>query len=127
MWLEETSGVLSEIQRFVANTHEAVEPDRVLATVLFTDIVNSTKRAAEMGDAQWLHIVEAHFSMVRNHLRRFRGREVKSLGDGILATFDGPARAIRCAKAIVASVKPLGINIRAGLHTGEVELRNSMT
>ena len=125
VWLEETGAVLSEIQRFLANSQDPIEPDRVLATVLFTDIVDSTRRAVELGDSQWRHIVEAHFSMARNQLRRFRGREVKSLGDGILATFDGPARAIRCAQAIAASVKPLGIAIRAGLHTGEVELREA--
>ena len=125
VWLEETGAVLSEIQRFIANTQEPIEPDRVLATVLFTDIVDSTRRASEMGDMQWRHVVEAHFSMARHQLRRFRGREVKSLGDGILATFDGPARAIRCARAIAASVKPLGIAVRAGLHTGEVELRDA--
>lgn len=125
VWLEETGAVLSDIQRFIANTEEPVEPDRVLATVLFTDIVDSTRRSAELGDRQWRNVVEAHFSMARNQLRRFRGREVKSLGDGILAIFDGPARAIRCAQAIAASVKPLGIAVRAGLHTGEVELRDA--
>jgi class 3 adenylate cyclase len=103
---------------------EPVEPDRVLATVLFTDIVDSTQRAAALGDMVWRSVLDAHFSMARSQIHRFRGREVKTLGDGILATFDGPARAVRCAQAIANSVKPLGIAIRAGLHTGEIEIRN---
>jgi len=123
VWLDESGIVLSEIRNFVDAAQEAVEPDRVLATVLFTDIVDSTRRAAALGDMQWRSVLEAHFSLARNQLRRFRGREVKTLGDGILATFDGPARAVRCAQAIVNGVRPLGIAIRAGLHTGEVEIR----
>ncbi|MDZ4053703.1 MAG: adenylate/guanylate cyclase domain-containing protein, partial [Phenylobacterium sp.] len=114
----------SEIQGFVSDTHDPIEFDRVLATVLFTDIVDSTRQATQMGDTQWRHLVDAHFSMARHQIRRHRGHEVKSLGDGILATFDGPGRAVRCAKAISESMKPLGISIRAGLHTGEVELRD---
>jgi class 3 adenylate cyclase len=108
----------------VDTAQEPVEPDRVLTTVLFTDIVDSTQRAAALGDMEWRSILDAHFSLARSQLRRFRGREVKSLGDGILATFDGPARAVRCAQAIATGVRPLGIAIRAGLHTGEVELRD---
>lgn len=122
VWLDETGTVLSEIRAFVGATQEAMEPDRVLATVLFTDIVDSTRRAVEFGDTQWRSVLETHYSLARNELRRFRGREVKTLGDGILATFDGPARAVRCAQAIAASVQPLGIAIRAGLHTGEIEI-----
>jgi pimeloyl-ACP methyl ester carboxylesterase len=125
VWLEDSGTVLSEIRSFVNAAQEPVEPDRVLATVLFTDIVNSTQRAAALGDMEWRPILDAHFSMARSQIRRFRGREVKTLGDGILATFDGPARAVRCAQAIANSVKPLGIAIRAGLHTGEIEIRDN--
>jgi class 3 adenylate cyclase len=124
VWLDETGTVLSEIRNFVDAAQESVEPDRVLATVLFTDIVNSTQRAAALGDNGWRSVLDAHFSMARSQIRRFRGREVKTLGDGILATFDGPARAVRCALVIANSVRPLGIAIRAGLHTGEVEIRD---
>jgi class 3 adenylate cyclase len=124
VWLEESGTVLSAIRNFVDAAQAPVEPDRVLATVLFTDIVDSTQRAAALGDTEWRSILDAHFSMARSQIRRFRGREVKTLGDGILATFDGPARAVRCAQAIANSVKPLGIEIRAGLHTGEVEIRD---
>jgi pimeloyl-ACP methyl ester carboxylesterase len=124
VWLEESGTVLSEIRGFVDAAQEPIEPDRVLATVLFTDIVDSTQRAAALGDMQWRSVLDAHFSMARSQIRRFRGREVKTLGDGVLATFDGPARAVRCAQAIVNSVKPLGIAIRAGLHTGEIEIRD---
>jgi pimeloyl-ACP methyl ester carboxylesterase len=123
VWLEESGFVLSEIRNFVDAAQEPVEPDRVLATVLFTDIVDSTERAAGLGDMEWRSVLDAHFSLARAQIRRFRGREVKTLGDGILATFDGPARAVRCAQAIAIGVRPLGIAIRAGLHTGEVEVR----
>ncbi len=125
VWLDESGTVLSEIRSFVDGAQEPVEPDRVLATVLFTDVVDSTQRAAAAGDMQWRSVIDAHFSMARSQIRRFRGREVKTLGDGILATFDGPARGVRCAQAIANSVKPLGIEIRAGLHTGEVEFRDN--
>jgi class 3 adenylate cyclase len=124
VWLEESGTVLSEIRSFVDAAQEPIEPDRVLATVLFTDIVDSTQRAAAVGDTEWRSVLDAHFSIARSQIRRFRGREVKTLGDGILATFDGPARAVRCAQAIANNVKPLGIAIRAGLHTGEVEIRD---
>ena len=103
---------------------QSIEPERVLTTVLFTDVVDSTQRAAVLGDMEWRSTLDAHFSLARSQLRRFRGREVKTLGDGILATFDGPARAVHCAQAIAAGVRPLGISIRAGLHTGEVEIRD---
>jgi class 3 adenylate cyclase len=101
--------------------HDAVF-DRVLATVLFTDIVDSTAQSAALGDRAWRQVREQHDQVVRAHLARYRGREVKTMGDGFLATFDGPARAVRCAQAIVAGVDGLGIEVRAGLHTGEVEL-----
>ena len=97
--------------------------DRVLATVLFTDIVDSTRRAAEMGDRDWHALLDAHDAIVRVQLNRFRGREVNTSGDGFLAMFDGPQRAIRCAMAIRDAVQALGIEVRAGLHTGECEVR----
>jgi class 3 adenylate cyclase len=95
----------------------------VLATVLFTDLVASTLQAAEMGDRRWRNLLATHDALVRTQLDRFRGREIKSTGDGVLATFDGPGRAIRCACAIRDSLGALGLEVRAGLHTGEIELR----
>ncbi len=114
--------VLDEIQEFLTGVRPGREFDRILATVLFTDIVASTERAARVGDQEWLDLRVRHDSVVREHLDRFRGREVKTTGDGFLATFDGPARAVRCAAELAAAVRNLGIEIRAGLHTGEVEL-----
>jgi class 3 adenylate cyclase len=96
--------------------------DTILATVLFTDIVGSTERAIEEGDRRWRELLEAHHVLVRQELARFRGREVNTMGDGFLATFDGPARAIRCACAIAAAVPRMGLQIRAGVHTGECQL-----
>ena len=110
------------VQEFLTGSRGAVDVDRVLATVLLTDIVGSTARAEKLGDQQWRSLLEAHHAAVRQEFARFRGKEVKSLGDGFLATFDGPARAIRCASAITEAVRPLGIEVRVGLHTGEVEL-----
>jgi class 3 adenylate cyclase len=101
---------------------ESPEPDRVLATVLFTDIVDSTRRAAEIGDRDWRALLDRHDDAVRQELARFRGREVKTLGDGFLATFDSPARAVRCAAAIIDRVRALAIAVRAGLHTGEIQI-----
>jgi class 3 adenylate cyclase len=95
----------------------------VLATVLFTDIVGSTERAAKLGDAAWRQVLEQHDELIRGELRRFRGREIDTAGDGFLATFDGPARAIRSACAIARAARQLGVEVRAGLHTGEVESR----
>ena len=114
--------VLAEIEEFLTGVRPVAEPDRVLATVLFTDIVDSTKRAAALGDRHWREVLEAHHAATRRELGRHRGREVKTLGDGFLAAFDGPARAVRCAAAIAAAVRPLGITVRAGLHTGECEV-----
>ena len=115
--------VLDEIQEFLTGVREAPAPDRILSTVLFTDIVGSTERAAEMGDEKWLDLRQAHHRLVRDYLERFRGREIETSGDGFLATFDGPTRAVTCAAAIGEAVRPLGVELRAGLHTGEVELR----
>jgi class 3 adenylate cyclase/pimeloyl-ACP methyl ester carboxylesterase len=114
--------LIDEIEEFLTGSRHEAEPDRVLATVMFTDIVESTRRAAELGDRQWRALLERHDQAVRAELQRHRGRAVKSLGDGFLATFDGPARAVRCAAAIAQSVTPLGIAVRSGLHTGEIEL-----
>ena len=113
---------VNEIERFVKGLSRPPESDRVVTTVLFTDIVASTERASELGDRRWAELLHAHHAIVRRELERFRGQEVDTAGDGFLAAFDGPARAARCALAIVDAVRPLGLEIRAGLHTGEVEL-----
>ncbi len=112
-----------EIAEFLTGHQAEVADDRVLATVLFTDIVDSTRRAAEIGDRDWHALLDAHDAIVRAQLSRFRGREVNTSGDGFLAMFDGPQRAIRCAMAIRDAVQVLGIEVRAGLHTGECEVR----
>jgi class 3 adenylate cyclase len=112
-----------EIAEFLTGHRAEVAHDRLLATVLFTDIVDSTRRAAEMGDRDWRALLDAHDAVVRSQLARFRGREVNTSGDGFLAMFDGPQRAIRCAMAIRDAVQALGIEVRAGLHTGECEVR----
>ncbi len=112
-----------EIAQFLTGQQAEVADDRVLATVLFTDIVDSTRRAAEMGDRDWHALLDAHDAVVRSQLARFRGREVNTSGDGFLAMFDGPQRAIRCAMSIRDAVQALGIQVRAGLHTGECEVR----
>jgi class 3 adenylate cyclase len=122
-WFGDPEPILAETEEFLTGTSHAPESDRVLATVLFTDIVGSTERAAELGDARWRELLEAHDGVVRTLLERFRGREVKATGDGFLAAFDGPAKAIRCGQAIVDEVQPLGIEVRAGVHTGECERR----
>lgn len=116
--------VADEIQEFLTGVREPQEPDRVLLTVLFTDIVRSTERARELGDRGWRALLDRHHALVRQELTRFRGREINTTGDGFLAVFDGPARAIRCARSIAAAVHTIGLEIRAGLHTGEVELAN---
>ena len=112
-----------EIAEFLTGQQPEVADDRVLATVLLTDIVDSTRRAAEMGDRDWRALLDAHDAVVRSQLARFRGREVNTSGDGFLATFDGPQRAIRCAMSIRDALQALGIEVRAGLHTGECEIR----
>lgn len=121
-WVSHGDEMLAEIQEFVTGTRPPVEVDRFLATVLFTDIVNGTAKAAELGDRRWRDLIERHHALVREQLRRFRGAEVDTAGDGFFATFDGPARAVRCALAVRDGVRSLGIEIRAGLHTGECEL-----
>ncbi len=121
-WAVEQDAVVHEVERFLAGVRaEEAELDRVLATVLFTDIVGSTDKLAELGDAGWRELVERHHSTVRALLARYRGSEIDTAGDGFFASFDGPARAVRCAEAAVEAVRPLGIEIRAGVHTGEVE------
>jgi pimeloyl-ACP methyl ester carboxylesterase/class 3 adenylate cyclase len=114
--------VVALVQEFLTGAMPVVDPDRVLATVLFTDLVDSTRRAAALGDRRWHRLLEQHQEVVRRQLVRFRGREVKTTGDGFLATFDGPARAIRAADAIRAELRELGLEVRVGLHTGECEL-----
>ena len=122
----DAEALAATVERFLARVWrerpwEDAEPNRVLTTVLFTDIVDSTARAAEMGDRAWRELVGKHHALVRRQLARFRGREIDTAGDGFFATFDGPARGIRCACAVLVAVGDLGIAIRAGLHTGECE------
>jgi class 3 adenylate cyclase len=114
--------IVDEVEEFLTGVRRGPEPDRVLATVLFTDVVGSTERATELGDRRWRELLERHHAVVRRELSRFQGREVETAGDGFLATFDGPARAIRCARAIGGALGQLGLDVRAGLHTGECEL-----
>ncbi len=121
-WVGDSESIVNEIQEFLTGERHAVEPDRVLVTVLFTDIVDSTKHATEMGDRRWRGLIESHDKMMHTEINRFKGRVVKSTGDGFLATFDGPARAIHCAFAVSEEMRRMGIEIRSGLHTGEVEL-----
>ena len=122
VWIGDGDRVADEVEEFLTGSRAAIEVDRVLTTVLFTDIVDSTRRAAELGDRRWRLLLEQHDEMARREIARYRGRPIKTLGDGFLATFDGPARAVRCARGIAESVRPLGIAIRGGVHTGEVEL-----
>jgi class 3 adenylate cyclase len=121
-WAGDAEAVLGEVEEFLTGSRSVPEPDRVLATVMFTDLVGSTQRAVELGDARWRELLSAHQVAVRRELARFRGREVKTLGDGCLATFDGPARAIRCGGAIAQAARSAGLEVRIGLHSGEVEL-----
>jgi DNA-binding SARP family transcriptional activator/pimeloyl-ACP methyl ester carboxylesterase len=123
-WEGDREALLDEIERFLSGIREDVEPDRVLATLLFTDLVGSTAKAAELGDRAWQELLTKHHRLVRAQLARFRGREVDMAGDGVFATFDGPARAVRCASAIADGLKPLGLDVRAGVHTGEIEQAN---
>jgi class 3 adenylate cyclase len=124
-WIGDVDRVLEEIEEFITGVRHAAEPERILATVLFTDIVGSTERASALGDRAWRATLDEHDAVVRRLLERYRGREVKATGDGFLATFDGPGRALRCALELIAALAPLGIEIRAGVHTGEVEVRGA--
>ncbi len=122
-WVGENSDrILDEMAQFLTGEWQPIETDRLLATILFTDIVDSTKHVAEMGDRRWRDLLDSHNAMMYREIGRFRGRAIKSTGDGFMATFDGPARAIRCALAVSEEAQRMGIKIRAGLHTGEVEL-----
>jgi len=114
--------IADAVEEFLTGSRPPVPVDRILATVLFTDIVGSTEKAAALGDGRWRDLLDSHHVTIRRNLTRFRGNEVKSTGDGVLATFDGPARGVRCACTIAEEIRPLGINVRAGLHTGECEM-----
>jgi pimeloyl-ACP methyl ester carboxylesterase len=120
-WAGDPDSVLGEVEEFLTGTRSVPETDRILATVMFTDVVGSTEHAATVGDVRWRDLLAEHHTGVRRELVRFRGHEVKTLGDGFLATFDGPARAIRCAHAITTDAQSLGLQVRIGLHTGEIE------
>jgi pimeloyl-ACP methyl ester carboxylesterase len=124
-WAGDPEPLIQEIEEFVTGHRTAADHERVLATVLFTDIVGSTEMASALGDQAWRDLLQRHHAAIRAELGRWRGREVKTIGDGFLATFDGPARAIRCAKAISEAVWSLGIEVRCGLHTGEIEIVDS--
>ena len=123
-WIGDTDGLLDEVEAFLTGVRRGPDPDRRLLTVLFTDIVGSTAMAAALGDRNWQQLLKQHDQLVRRELDRFGGREIDTTGDGFFATFDGPARAIRCACAIIEAVRELGLELRAGLHTGECELDN---
>jgi class 3 adenylate cyclase len=116
--------ILDEIEEFVTGSRQGPQIDRVLATVLFTDVVSSTEQTVRLGDRAWHDVLDQHDAMSKRQLERHRGRFLKATGDGILASFDGPARAILCARSIRDGVRQLGLEIRAGLHVGEVELRD---
>jgi class 3 adenylate cyclase len=120
-WLGDSDAVMDEVEQFLTGARHAAEPDRMLTTVLFTDIPGSTERASQLGDERWRALLESHNELVRRQLAAFGGREVKVLGDGFLATFDGPGRAIRCASSIRDAVQSLGVTVRAGVHTGMCE------
>jgi class 3 adenylate cyclase len=119
----DTDRIADEIEEFLTGTRSGFEADRVLATVLFTDIVDSTRHAAALGDRKWRVLLDQHDNLIRQEIVRFQGREIKTLGDGFLATFDGPARAVRCARQTGETVKSLGIDLRSGIHTGEIETK----
>ena len=115
--------MLDEIEEFITGVRGGFDAERVLTTIVFTDIVGSTQRAAELGDLRWHDLLDNHDRIVRHELGRFRGREVNTAGDGFVATFTSPSVAIDCADAIVDAVRPLGIEVRVGIHAGEVEMR----
>ena len=121
-WVGDSDSILDEFEEFLTGVRHAHEPDRILATVMFTDIVGATDKAAALGDRRWREVLDQHHAIVREQLARFRGREIDTAGDGFLAAFDGPARGVRCACAIVREMNRLGLQIRAGLHSGECEI-----
>jgi class 3 adenylate cyclase len=121
-WLSDAEVILDEVEEFLTGARHTHEPDRVLATVLFTDIVGASERAASLGDRRWHALLASHHALIRRQLHHFRGREIDTAGDGFLAAFDGPARAVRCASTISDGVRSLGLEVRAGLHTGECEM-----
>lgn len=121
-WFGDQEAVVGEIQEFLTGARETMDHDRVLATVLFVDVVGSTERAAALGDRRWRELLETFYGVVRRELQRFRGREIDTAGDGFLASFDGPARGVRCALAIAGAVRALDLDVRAGVHTGECEV-----
>jgi class 3 adenylate cyclase len=125
-WVGDQDEILDEVEEFLTGVRRGPDPDRVLATVLFTDVVRSTERAAELGDKRWRELLASHHVAIRRQLAQWRGTEIDTTGDGFLATFDGPARAIRCACAARDAVRDLGLEIRAGLHTGEYEIFGPM-
>jgi class 3 adenylate cyclase len=118
----DADSIVDHVEEFLTGTHSVAGQERILATVLFTDIVGSTERAAALGDRRWRDLLEMHNNVVRREIVRWRGREISTEGDSLLATFDGPARAIRCARGITSAVHELGVDVRAGLHTGECEV-----
>jgi len=122
IWAGDQLAMVAELQEFLTGVRPAPETERVLATVLFTDIVSSTEQASALGDHAWRELLDRTYAVMREQLERFRGRQIVTTGDGFLATFDGPARAIRCAQAIAAIARDLGLAMRSGLHTGEIEL-----
>jgi class 3 adenylate cyclase len=124
-WFANADRVVSEVEEFVTGTRSAPAGERVLATLMVIDIVSSTEHAADVGDRRWRDVIDRYYALARRHVDRFRGHEVSTAGDGFLARFDGPARAVSCACAIRDAVHGLGIAVRAGLHTGEIELRDN--
>jgi pimeloyl-ACP methyl ester carboxylesterase len=122
-WTGDQDPVVAQIERFLTGVSGPMVPERVLATVMFTDIVGSTDKASELGDDGWTRLLDQHDELARRYVERFRGREVNHTGDGIVAVFDGPARAVRCAQSLVAEMPTIGIEVRVGVHTGEIELR----
>ncbi|GAC1604697.1 MAG: adenylate/guanylate cyclase domain-containing protein [Acidimicrobiales bacterium] len=124
-YVGDSDGLLDHVERFVTGQTSSSDPERVLATILFTDLVDSTSRTASMGDDDWVRLLDRHDMLIRRQLRRFDGREIKMTGDGVVALFDGPARAVHCAHAIIKGLRGIGVEATAGLHTGECRLRGS--
>jgi class 3 adenylate cyclase len=123
VWVGDWEPIIDEIEEFLTGARHRSDPDRSLATILFTDIISSTETASELGDERWRSLVERHDELVRMEIERYGGRPIKTMGDGFLAVFEGPAKAIRCARAMDGAVRTLGIEMRAGIHTGECERR----